>query len=1400
MSGQPPPGYNENLSMLEGGTANITPQAGGGDKQNVDEDLVQEGGLTNYTIEDVMNDASLQEILKGLGNYQEVGTQHAIIEGQRVIDKGSRISEAIGAAKSIAQKYLKKEEADKEQEKLLKEVIPDENEIAELFKKETNPENRKFILQKLSYAYKQELIKSSHKTQTQRKQDANKAGLLAAALAIQELNKRKAAVDERSEAANSSRRNRQSSNATLRRTGAVRYVTNTNKNDPIKVEYYSSSTPLNTENKFRKYISLLINSIENSFKINDYTYIKSKLAAYIEKRMKLWGNSARLPNPDTIKSAYQSEVFYIFNKLEYIVPQLTENIVVIPPIHGDIDSLIRVFITLEKMDVITFNDTDSGSQLEISINKGFILVFMSPFYGPPQKEKNNLLLLSIFLEIETLFSNKIFILSNQTSESWVVGQTFSKYALNSRIPLINWLEPSYIVYNKKRMDLPGVCITSIKEVSGILGEGADSRALARAARRAARTAKEAENAARTAQLVAVGSRTDAAQEEAAGAAGKATHGHGVEAGGLPGGLPGPGPGPGPTGPTNPTQPVTPPQPGPQSRPRRGPASTSTIPPPPLPKPQGRKANPGFSFLKNPSNICYMNSAVQMLWDMDTFKDFFLNISLDDIKDFKIPDDSKLIIDIFRHIFDNIDTSIKSNNTLKSSVAYSINDTNYDGRYNINNKGKTLAAILTEDIGGITRQNDPTEFLNLKIMSKISDLEKETNPFAKALIDSIKIDTKKYYSCKDDMGVKQEKLQNIRPEYNFTFSITDESIVSIQNAYNHYKITESIDTVSKEKTLMEGCKDGIATEQRLDPKISDKVNYIIIGLKRTGVDSIQNQLITDRRNVFPLLYSDDKSIVKGEIDSLTAPGKKLFVTYFTDEEGYTIERGSKITKVGNKHMVNNKEIFFGKDDSGRDTVVVVEKKILKPIVPNKNIILDNKTFRIRGAIIHGGTASGGHYIYQKYDNNGNPTDCISDAARCQQRSQKDIYENGYTFLYERVPGSAPLAGGGPTMRNNPIFTKSTPYSVKPPKYNPPYEYLFLTHRPDRNLTLPTNALTLSSECSNLKGIENADKIPDRIIFVSHTVQRQGDLRAGREEPIIVIFRLKYTKPHIPLCYGISNTFIEPPKRIDKFYPSSQANISGIDTYSIEHIGKTDSGIKSPFEEDNSEKIGWVYSIRRPEKTNRVYIDWMNQIFTADEARFLNTLGFTPAILKEVFKEEWDETKKQITVDENRWKEKLADFLESAVISKCFTDTRFQLASECDNNQLFVEKVFNYFLERDLSIEKINERREKVLKNEMIRYGLELQENNKAKVAHTMEEGDEIRSQFFSETKKEWKTLPTYKTSTGKIATNVITVNKYTGQYTFKRIDVPQEEYDKDNEILHKRIEQLREKYPDIYIIY
>jgi hypothetical protein len=110
----------------------------------------------------------------------------------------------------------------------------------------------------------------------------------------------------------------------------------------------------------------------------------------------------------------------------------------------------------------------------------------------------------------------------------------------------------------------------------------------------------------------------------------------------------------------------------------------------------------------------------------------------------------------------------------------------------------------------------------------------------------------------------------------------------------------------------------------------------------------------------------------------------------------------------------------------------------------------------------------------------------------------------------------------------------------------------------------------------------------------------------------------------------------------------------------------------------------YSLRHP-RNPEVETDWENTIFTEDEARFLNDLNLRPDIMASIYK------------DRNiSWKLDLATNLATIVRSKCFTDSRLVLHSDCQSSQKFITDILNYFVENDEQITSLEKNEEEATK--------------------------------------------------------------------------------------------------------
>lgn len=108
-------------------------------------------------------------------------------------------------------------------------------------------------------------------------------------------------------------------------------------------------------------------------------------------------------------------------------------------------------------------------------------------------------------------------------------------------------------------------------------------------------------------------------------------------------------------------------------------------------------------------------------------------------------------------------------------------------------------------------------------------------------------------------------------------------------------------------------------------------------------------------------------------------------------------------------------------------------------------------------------------------------------------------------------------------------------------------------------------------------------------------------------------------------------------------------------------------KGPFQESPQAKPsdqtvevkleGFSFALRMASKS--VEVDWMNGVFSKDEAAFLNALQLSPKLLKTVFGEGY------------QWR--IRKFLTSLTVSNCFKEAALLLKDECDDARRFLRKI-------------------------------------------------------------------------------------------------------------------------------
>lgn len=239
------------------------------------------------------------------------------------------------------------------------------------------------------------------------------------------------------------------------------------ENIPVYTEFYRVIPPDDNSKIFN-----LRNIVTTKFiEINDsVAFKKIKTSMYLDidkykyQRTKQWNAvyqatdkkvSAILPVIQ-ITSIAGNEVFTQFSRFIYCLPFNLERIIVVPAINGNTDIFVNVLYRLQKIGALTYKKL--GGKDTYKIRRGVVIVFMPSFYGKVERTIENMVLFSIFIDINRTNPNQIFILSESTADNYAVGVFLAKTFSQSnilRISPLTMLEPSYIAYPYTRTGLNG---------------------------------------------------------------------------------------------------------------------------------------------------------------------------------------------------------------------------------------------------------------------------------------------------------------------------------------------------------------------------------------------------------------------------------------------------------------------------------------------------------------------------------------------------------------------------------------------------------------------------------------------------------------------------------------------------------------------------------------------------------------------------------------------------------------------------------------------------------------------------------------------------------------------------------------------------------------------------------
>jgi ubiquitin C-terminal hydrolase len=371
-------------------------------------------------------------------------------------------------------------------------------------------------------------------------------------------------------------------------------------------------------------------------------------------------------------------------------------------------------------------------------------------------------------------------------------------------------------------------------------------------------------------------------------------------------------------------------------------------------------------LTNPSSMCYLNSAIQLLLDIPEIPEYFFNKKPDEQIKYAIGPQCKTMptvtqqnesnrnIKLLQHIFNTIKIdSAKTPKTATDIIKIKTQDT-----------PQTAAPSAENTAYYELAKSNADAFLNDQAMLKEIVL---ANPAAYPDVTPANVDK----FIKDEIAPLEKKYSQADPG-EFLSALFFPNFLCVDDPKNFTKIiglNESSEIVCENNTKYD-------TASVYSPIIelrTDKTNKTISDLleKHKEIEQIDGKSAQCKTDIDP----NEKQKTKQIKHTLQQADTKYIILYL------------------NRNMYDK--------STGQQ-----EKNFTKIDTTNE-ITIDNIQFRIKGCIFHVGPAGGGHYVYGSYDKAGNPNHVRDDAAIIQYPNgiaPKVFAQDGYEStlcLYERI---------------------------------------------------------------------------------------------------------------------------------------------------------------------------------------------------------------------------------------------------------------------------------------------------------------------------------------------------------------------------------------------------------------
>lgn len=189
--------------------------------------------------------------------------------------------------------------------------------------------------------------------------------------------------------------------------------------------------------------------------------MKQKMTFYESRQRTLWlqqtNGAPSLPQTKAPATYAAGEVFTSFSRLTYVLPITISDIIVLPPVNGNVAHFLEALQTLDKMGIINS---------DLKIKENVVVVCVPPFYSingnNAAQLRSNTILLSFVLDINANNPGQWVTLAENTSEAYLIGSTLA--GKGAKDTIINMLEPSYVLYPYRRKGLEGILISSSPQV------------------------------------------------------------------------------------------------------------------------------------------------------------------------------------------------------------------------------------------------------------------------------------------------------------------------------------------------------------------------------------------------------------------------------------------------------------------------------------------------------------------------------------------------------------------------------------------------------------------------------------------------------------------------------------------------------------------------------------------------------------------------------------------------------------------------------------------------------------------------------------------------------------------------------------------------------------------------